>query len=912
MARDIGTWLEDLGLGKYADAFAENEIDLDALPHVTEDDLREIGIALGARRKLLAAIGELEPNAEPAPDQDAAGDRPVGTEAERRQLTVMFVDMVGSTALSAELDPEDLRDVMRRYQDAVAGAVTRYGGHVAKYLGDGVLAYFGWPQAHEDQAERAVRAGLDAVAAVGALYLDGGVALRARVGIATGHVVVGDLVGEAGRDAEAVSGETPNLAARLQEIAGAGQVAIGAVTRRLIGEAFELEDLGLTVLKGFAEAVPMWRVTGERPSESRFEAAHAGRLATFVGREEEVDLLVRRWQQAKDGEGQIVLLSGEAGIGKSRITQTLKDRIADQSPVRLRLQCSPHHVNSALYPLISHLERVSGIALADGPEARLDKLEELIAWPSGGVTRAVPLFASLLSIPLGDRYPPLEIAPQVQKERTLEALADQLLGLAARQPVLMVFEDVHWADPTTLEALELVIDRIQDARVLGVITHRPEFVPPWHGYSHVTALALNRLGRDQCAAMVPDVARGKTLPVEVLDEIVAKTDGVPLFVEELTKTVIESGILEEKDDRYELNGPLPPLAIPSTLHDSLMARLDRLAPAKEVAQIGAAIGREFSHRLLAEVSPTGDNELNDALGQLVESELVFRRGRPPDVTYVFKHALLQDAAYQSLLRSKRQTLHRDIAKALEENFPETAETEPEILAHHYTEAGLAEQAVGYWQRAGQRAIERSANVEAVAHLTKGLDLIASEPKSPTYLERELDVQLLLGGALTGTAGYAAPETGDAYLRARDLCQQIGDTPQVFPALYGVWNLYYVSCELQKARGFAEEFLDQARRQKDRARLVAAHGMVGQTLTTLAEFDSARHHSENLIEHWDQKKDRSLGVLYGEHPAISILAFQSWIYWFLGYPDQALERSRRALENAYDLSHATSTVRTAEQ
>ena len=907
MAHDVGEWLEEFELGKYAEAFVENGVDLALLPKLTNEDLKDLGVTRLADRKTLLeaieAMGSEAPAEDPVPPAEQAGKTRPEADAERRQLTVMFVDLVGSTALSAELDPEDLRDVMRRYQDAVAGAVTRYGGYVAKYLGDGVLAYFGWPQAHEDQAERAVRAGLDAVVAVGTLTLDGGMELQARAGIATGHVVVGDLVGEAGRDAEAVSGETPNLAARLQEIAGAEQVAIGSATRRLIGEAFELEDLGSRTLKGFVEAVPMWRVISERPAESRFEATHAGRLATFVGRDEEVDLLVRRWQQADGGEGQIVLLSGEAGIGKSRITQTLRDRIADQSPMRLRFQCSPHHANSALYPFISHLERASGIALADGPEARLDKLEELLAQSSEDVGSVAPLFGSLLSIPLGDRYVSLELAPQVQKERTLEALVDQLLGLAARQPVFMVFEDVHWADPTTLEVLELVIDRIQGARVLGVITHRPEFAPPWHSHSHVTALALNRLGRDQCAAMVPDVAGGKPLPAQVLDEIVAKTDGVPLFVEELTKTVIESGILEEKADRYELSGPLPPLAIPSTLQDSLMARLDRLAPIKEVAQIGAAIGREFSQRLLSEVSSKGDNELNDALGQLVESELVFRRGRPPEATYVFKHALLQDAAYQSLLRSKRQTLHRDIAKALEESSPETAETEPEILAHHYTEAGLAEQAVEYWQRAGQRALEHSANDEAIAHLTKGLEQFSALSDSAERPQDELRLQAPLGVALSAAKGYAAPETGEALMRARDLCRKVGDPPQTFDVLIGMWNFHLAGGDIDAARNVAEECLDLVQGDGERQRLMAAHNALGQTLVPLGCFDTAQDHLEKAIALYEPEEDRSLYFVYGEDPALMSLNFLAWVLWIRGFPEQALTRSREALGNAQELSHA---------
>ena len=652
MAEDLGRWLEELGLGKYTAAFAQNAVDANVLPDLTGDDLKDIGVtAVGDRRKLLRAIASLaEDGDDPAPAtrdaQTGSADRVASAAAERRQLTIMFCDLVGSTELSHRLDPEDLREVMRRYQDAVARAVTTYAGHVAKYLGDGVLAYFGWPQAHEDQAERAVRAALDAVAAVSGLQLGSGVELRARAGIATGQVVIGDLVGEAGRDADAVSGETPNLAARLQGIAEPGQIAVGETTRRLIGDAFELEDLGARELKGFPEPVPAWRVVGERAVGSRFEAAHSDRLTTFVGREHEIGLLLNRWEQAKQGEGQVVLLSGEAGIGKSRISQALRERAAKDPHTRLRYQCSPYHDSTALYPFISQLERAAAFASNDTPEAKLDKLEALLSQATDAVDAAAPLFASLLSVAAGDRYPRLEMTPQQQKERTLEALLDQLLGLAAQQPVCLIFEDAHWVDPTSLEVLGQVIGRVQGVRVLVVITYRPEFSPPWRGYSHITSLALNRLGREQCAAIVGYVTGNKALPDEVLSQILAKTDGFPLFVEELTKTVLESGLLKDVGDSYELAGPLSSLAIPSTLQDSLMARLDRLAPVKDVAQLGAAIGREFSYSLLAAVSPLSDADLHNALDQLVESGLVQRRGAGIEATYIFKHALVRDVAYE--------------------------------------------------------------------------------------------------------------------------------------------------------------------------------------------------------------------------------------------------------------------------
>ncbi len=911
MADDIGRWLEDLGLSKYADAFAENEIDSTVLPDLSEADFEKIGIPMGPRKKMLRAIKKLNVAAQGTESTvEARVGRAVSAEAERRQLTVMFCDLAGSTALSERLDPEDLREVLRAYQENCSEIIGRYDGHIAKYIGDGLLVYFGYPQAHEDDAQRAVRAGLEIVAGVAGLRERIGqplnIDLAVHLGIHTGLVVAGEMGAGDTREEMAIVGETPNVAARLEGLAEPGSVLISASTHTLIEGLFVCEDLGPQSLKGLSEPVGVYRVQGETDARSRFEAAASRGLTPLVGREQEIALLLDRWEQAKEGEGQVVLLSSEAGIGKSRIAQMLRDRVAAEDHVRLRYQCSPYHTNSALYPFIDQLGRAAGFARDDPFDIRLDKLESLLAQSSTGPAEAVPLLAALLSIPTGDRFGPLEMNPELQKERTLAALIGQMNGLAAHRPILIIFEDAHWIDPTSQELLDLMVDQAQAIRALVVITYRPVFTAPWGGHPHVTSLTLNRLGRRQSETMVGVLTGNKPFPEEVLSQILAKTDGVPLFVEELTKTVLEAGFLKEEEDRYVLTSPLPPLAIPATLHDSLMARLDRLSPIKEIAQTAAAIGREFSHELLAGVSSASDEELVDALAQLADAELIFRRGTPSQASYIFKHALVQEAAYESLLKSKRREIHGLIAQVLEEKFPERANAEPDLLAHHYTEAGLAEPAIGYWQKAGTRSVERSANVEAVAHLRKALELISSEPESPTCLERELDVQILLGGALTGTAGYAAPETGDAYLRARDLCQQIGDTPQIFPALYGVWNLYYVSCRLQKARGFAEEFLDQAQRQKDRARLVAAHGMVGQILTTLAEFDSARQHSEKLIEYWDPKKDRSLGVLYGEHPAISILGYQSWIYWFLGYPDQALERSRRALEAAYGLSHATST------
>jgi class 3 adenylate cyclase len=657
---EIRDWLQGLGLERYAEVFESEEIGLGHVPKLSEADLKELGLPMGPRKAVLEAARA------PTSEAAQAAPAPAAREAERRQLSVMFCDLVGSTALSERLDPEELRGLMQAYRKACGEVIARYDGHVAQYLGDGVMVYFGWPTAHEEDAQRAVRAGLDIVEALAGL--EGGLAVR--IGIATGLVVVGESGEDAAADAKLAVGETPNLAARVQALAEPNSVAVARSTRRLLGRVFELGDLGAHALKGVSGRVQVHRVLGEAKAESRFEAAHGAGLTPLVGRETEISLLLDRWDQAKDGEGQVVLLSGEPGIGKSRITQALRQRIAGEPHTRLRYQCSPYYANTAFYPVIEQIERAAGFERNDGADAKLEKLEALLGQSAEAPAAIAPLFAAMLSLPL-DRYPPLNLEPVKQKELTIAALADQLVALAGDEPVLMVFEDAHWIDPTTLEMLAAMIDRVETAAVLLVITYRPEFAPPWTGHGNVTTLTLNRLSRRQGADMVAKVTGGKALPEEVLDQIVAKTDGVPLFVEELTKTVLEAGFLDEKPDRYVLSGPLPPLAIPATLQDSLMARLDRLSPVKEVAQIGACIGREFPYELLAAVSPLRDNELQDALSQLTNSELIFRRGTPPEATYSFKHALVQDAAYESLLKSRRQQLHTSIAKTLKEQFSDT-------------------------------------------------------------------------------------------------------------------------------------------------------------------------------------------------------------------------------------------------
>ncbi len=899
---DIGAWLRGLGLERYADSFEVNAIDAEVLAELTEADLEKLGVLLGHRKKLLKAIASLrEPAQETVGQREADASEAGPREAERRQLTVLFCDLAGSTALATRLDPEDLREVIGAYHRCCAEVVGRWGGHVAKYMGDGVLTYFGWPRAHEDDAERAVRAGLQLVEAVGRLS-GGDAPLRGRVGIATGAVVVGDLIGEGAAREQGVVGTTPNLAARLQALADPGHVVIGRRTRRLISGLFDLEDLGTQQLKGFAEPVPAWRVRGEGPAESRFDARQEGGTTPMVGRDHEIALLLDRWQQAKAGEGHVILLSGEPGVGKSRLVRALHERLDDEPHTRLSHFCSPYHQDSALYPVIGLLERAAGISRDDPSGRQLDKLEALLALGTTDVRDVAPLIAHLLSIPTGERYPRLLHSPQRQKERTLTALLDQVAGLAARQPVMALYEDLHWSDPTTLELLDSAVGHIQSLPVLAVFTFRPEFRAPWIGFAHVTSLTLNRLNRRQSAVMVEKVTHGKALPSEVLEQIVAKTDGVPLFVEELTKTVIESDLLQDVGERYVLGGPLPPLAIPASLYDSLMARLDRLAPVKEVAQLGAVIGREFGYELLAAVSSLDDSKLRDALQQLVNAELLFRHGTPPHATYTFKHALVQDAAYASLLRGRRQQLHARIATVMEERFPETLETEPHLLAHHYTEAGLIEKAVNFWLKAGQQASERSAYIEAARHVSRGLDLIQTLPERPEHTMCELDLRLVAGAALMATKGYAADEVEPHYTRAWDLCRHVGQTPKLFPALHGLYRFYHARGELGTAREVGQQLTDLARKVQDPALTVEASRALGVTLFWLGAVEAAQADLERGAALYDLELHRSQAFLYGIDPGVVCLSYSALASWALGYPEEALMRSDRALSLARELCH----------
>jgi class 3 adenylate cyclase/tetratricopeptide (TPR) repeat protein len=764
MPDDLRRWLRRTGLEQLVATFAANDIDLDLLPELGDEDLKELGLSLGHRRRLLRAIAELsreppKPAVEPA---EAGGE--TGRASERRQLTVLFCDLVGSTELSGRHDPEDMRELLRRYHDAMTAVVVRYGGYVANYLGDGILAYFGWPRAEEDEAAQAVRAGLAAVAAAKEL------SLRVHVGIASGTVVVGDLDGAGGRRAGAVAGETPNLAARLEALAGPDQVMIGGLTRQLIGATFILDDLGSQRLKGVAEPVPVWQVLAERPLESRFDA-RAGRLTRFIGREHEAALLVDRFERAAAGEGQAVLLSGEAGIGKSRIIRQLHERLSGTPHTRLRFQCSPSHTDSALYPVIRHLEYAAGFHPDDRPERRLDKLEALLRQAVADVRESAALLAPLLSLPAAERYGAIELGAEQRSERTFKALIDQLLGLAAREPVLYILEDAHWIDPTTRELITRTLGRIADVRVVLLITYRPDFQSDWARHPQVTALTLSRLSRGQGAELVR-AAGGAALPEEVVARILRRADGVPLYIEELTRSVGEAGNAGRDTD------------IPETLQASLLGRLDRLgADAKEVAQLAAVVGREFSGGLIGAVSGKGQDDVDRALDQLIASEIVLRTSPAPDRVYTFRHALIQDAAYQSLLLSRRRQYHGEIARTLEQRFAETAESQPQLVAQHYTAAELPEQAIPYWLRAGERAMARFAFREPVAHLERGLQLARALPEGPLRSRHILALLLVLGRARlrVGPQREALRTYKEAAIHAREL----GSPPDLAQAALGV-------------------------------------------------------------------------------------------------------------------------------
>jgi class 3 adenylate cyclase/predicted ATPase len=911
---DLGGWLRSLGLGQYEAAFRENAIDDTVLSSLTAEDLKDLGVNIvGHRRKLLNAIAALRADASaraPSSDTLPVTDRTAKDSAERRQVTVMFSDLVGSTALAARMDPEDLREVISAYQKCVAETVRRFDGFVAKYLGDGVLVYFGYPHAHEDDAERAVRAGLDLTEAVVALKTLA--SLQTRIGIATGLVVVGDLIGPGEVQERGIVGETPNLAARLQSLAEPNMVVIAESTRRLLGTLFELEDLGEMDLKGVAGPIRAWAALRPSSVESRFEALHPTRLTSLVGREEEGELLLRRWSRAKTGEGQVVLLSGEPGIGKSRLTAALLERVAGEPRTRLRYFCSPQHTDSALYPIISQMKRAAGLALDDAPGARLDKLDALLAQTSTSIEDAA-LFAEMLSLPNDGRYPALDLGAQERRQKTLEALVSQLEALTRSNPVLMIFEDAHWTDPTSLELFSRTVDRLRSLRALLIVTFRPEFVPPWIGRPYVTALTINRLAEREVGAMIDRLVGNKLMPASIRQDIIERTDGIPLFIEEMTKAVLEADS-QRAVERVVAATPSSALAVPASLHASLMARLDRLGPAKEVAQIGAAIGREFSHGLLAEVAHKPEAELASALGRLMAAGLLFRQGVPPYATYLFKHALVQDAAYGTLLRERRRALHARIAETIESQFAEIAESQPELLARHCTDAGLIDKAAGLWGKAGQRSLERSAYVEAAEQLRRALAQIATLPATPALRREEIKLQVALFNTLFQVKGYAALETKTAVERAHILIQQaeaLGEPAEdpllLFSVLYGFWVANHVAFNGDVLRELAAQILTFAKKRGAAVLLMVGHRIMGTTLLFTGDIAGALAHFDQSLGLYDSAKHRPLVTQFGLDTRVAVLSFRSLALWLLGHPDAALAGVDQALKEAREISQAATLM-----
>jgi class 3 adenylate cyclase/tetratricopeptide (TPR) repeat protein len=898
---DIAEWLRSLGLEQYEGAFRENAIDAEVLRDLTAEDLRELGVSLiGHRRRLLTAIADLRgegplPVAEtapanPLPDPPAlAGEGRVGGEAERRQLTVMFCDLVGSTPLSQRFDPEDLRKIIGSYHRCAAETVEGFGGFVARYMGDGVLVYFGYPEAHEDDAERATRCGLVLVDRVRRLKL--AEQLNARIGIATGLVVVGGEVVE-----HDVVGETPNLAARLQALAAPGTLVIAESTRRQIGALFEVEDLGPQPLAGFAEPQRAWRVVGESGVLSRFEALRS-ETTPLVGRDEELDLLQRRWQQAKSGEGRVVLLSGEPGIGKSRLTAALSQAIHGDPHTYLRYFCSPYHQDSPLYPFIVQFERSAGFAHRDTVETKLGKLHELVGQSVRGDDE-IELLAELMSLP--SSADDFHLSPQRKREKLLEALLHRLETLARSRPVLLVFEDAHWIDPTSRELLDLTIDRISGLPVLFVVNFRPEFQHAWSGQPHVTMLALNRLGGRDGAQLVERLAGNAGLARDTVDEIVERADGVPLFVEELTKAVLETG-----DRAATLTAsPSPTLSIPATLHASLTARLDRLGPsAKEVGQIGAVIGREFGYDLIEQVAQWPGVELKTGLERLAEAGLLFCRGVAPQSSYLFKHALVQDAAYDTLLRGRRQELHARVAAVLEQRFADLVERQPELLAHHLTAAGDIEHAVDQWLKAGQYAAQRLAHLEALRHFERGLAMLPALPDGPDGDRREIELQLARGLSLLTTEGFAAPKALEIYSRARDLAEQCGDRRQLFMAVFGLWQTANGRGGMVECRKFSHRLQQLTADDADDELRLQAHHSAWTTCLFSGEPVVAREHCELGRQLYDPERHRNHRLLYGGHdPGACSRYMGAQAYWLLGHADTALALGREALALAERIAH----------
>ena len=906
---DVGAWLRGLGLGQYESTFRDSEIAADILPELTETDLEKLGLPLGHRKRILRAIENL---GDADKTSEAASPVPAKDTAERRQLTVMFCDLVGSTAISARLDPEDLSSVLGAFQKACVGAVTAFGGSIAKYMGDGALVYFGYPEAHEDDAERAVRAGLALLDAVAAMRLPLPVRPQVRIGIATGLVVVGELIGEGGAQERVAVGDTLNLAARVQAVASPDSLVVAESTRRLAGVAFDYEDLGPHELKGIPDAARLWRVTGESGTRGRFDTRVVKGLTPFVGRAEEISLLQRRWDYAKDGDGQLILLSAPAGFGKSRMTETFREHLGDSSITYLKYLGSPFHVNSPFHPFIKQLEWAPGIVRTDTGAQKLDKLEGILQGSAEARVEAAQLLANLLSIPFGERYPPLQINELVQKQRTMEILEEQLVLLSNRGPVLVVFEDAHWIDPTSLELINKVVRRVVDLPVMIIVTYRPEFTPPWLDLGHATVLKLNLLGRSQVVDLIHKAAGGKTLPEAIAEQIAAKSQGVPLYIEEITRSILESGDLEDFGDRYVLRQSIREFAIPSTLQDSLIARLDRLGSAKDVVLTASIIGREFSYELIEAVSSVSQATLLADLGRLVQSDLLGQRGVPPQSRYIFKHALIRDAAYQSVLKAKKRELHQRIAEVFTTRFPEVVATEPELLAHHYTEANVVDRALAFWRQAAERAMARMAHAEALGHVDEAKKLVATLPAGNEQDEWELALLVIEGPLQMTLHGWESPQANWVYEAARVVAERLKRPAELFPALWGLWLGAHSSGQHAHAHELYQQLFDLLKQTNDPEHVVQAnHAGCTQMLAEGLPHE-ALGHIEQLLNNYRFDLHHNLALMYGAHdPGCCGLSNRAFILAMLGHLDQADAESAKALELSERVGHKPSVAHTCQ-
>jgi class 3 adenylate cyclase/tetratricopeptide (TPR) repeat protein len=905
---DLAEWLDRHGLGRYTQTFIDNHIEYDVLPDLTESDLKNLGVSLGHRKMLLRAIETLAAARQtsvtttvashPAPEALPPLEH---REAERRQITVLFCDLAGSTQLAEKLDLEELQGLIDAYRDVCTTAIQRYQGHVARYFGDGVMAFFGVP-AHEDDATRAVHAALEILAAV--TKIPGPVTLASRAGISSGPVVVGEIA--SGGIATSMNwmdavGETPNIAARLQTLAAPNTLVISESTKRLVSAAFDLQDLGPHDLKGVTKPLHVYRVLAATHRASRFEAAHGGALTPLVGRSTELNLLLDKWKKAKEGDGQVVLLSGIPGVGKSRLIHELKSSIQHEPCFVLQHQCSPYHSQSAFFPIVEQIEQAAKLTADDSDADKLAKLRAYLPNSRDDLAETALLIAHLLSIPIQNRHELSELTPQQIKNRTVSKLVDMILAFSAQRPTLCIFEDAHWIDPSTLELLELIANRIDHARVLLIVSHRPEFRPAWFTDSNVAMLSLTRLSRGEVTGMVRDILRGRSISPETLDQVIEKSDGVPLFIEELTSSILRAptGNRPAEGDLERTAPPLVP-SVPETLHDALMERLDRVPQGRRLAQIAAVIGREFSYDLLFLATRIDENNLRESLWRLEEAGIIYRVGILPFIRFAFKHALLRDAIYNSLLRSTRRQIHGEIAAILADQFSEFVETRPELLAYHYSEGGNHELAVRWWYKSGQHALAYSANVEAISHYRKALEALSALPDTPARDKQEIELQLALGIPLIAVRGYPAEETREAFARARSLCLKLDSPPEYFQALYGLWGNSWMRGKIDEALSMASEFLSRSRASADAVPLMVGHRVMGSTLLSLGEFQLSKQHFEESIA-LSKRKGRRLYSLYMVEPQAASLLLLSWDLWFLGYPDQSLSRVSEALALARELA-----------